>query len=168
MTSGRNKKAMTRQPIRNLDKVQAYLKTVPYGAMKESIKGVTEYVIGDERHGLRHDDPYQQTTCQAVYGRTFESDAQRRKVMAMIKNGEIKIGQRQHVPTEQSKGYGYKLTNHGYGATIENAYPGAHWARVWGGWKNWRSIPKVVQDNLKGAVRHATSRVNAYLRKKGK
>ena len=158
----------SRQPIRNLDKVQAFLKTVPFGAMKIAIVAFTEYVIGNERHGLRHDDPYIPTTRRAVYGQQWESEAQRRYVMAAIKRGEIVLGQRQRMPTEASQGYGYHTTNSGYGATITNTEPGAYWSREWGGWKNWRSALKVIRDNMKGAMRHTTAEVNKYLRQKGK
>lgn len=153
-------------PIKNIDKVTAYLQSVPRGAKKEAIIGIAEYLVGDGSHGLSKDDPYKQTTREAVYGRPFESDRQRRKVMAMIRSGEIVIGQRKYNPTQASEGYGYKLTNGGYGATITNTEEGAHWTRAWGGWKNWRPYMKVVEDNIRGALRHATARVNAVLRKK--
>lgn len=159
---------LRRQPIRNIEKVQAFLKTVPRGGMKIAIIAVVEYIIGDDRHGLKHDDPYGQTTRQAVYGRSFESPEQQAYVMSRIKSGEIKTGQRQHVPTDASKGYGYKSTNDGYGATIENEKPSAYWSREWGGWKNWRSVIEVVNSNIKGAMRSATSKVNQYFREKGK
>ena len=153
-------------PIRGIEKVQAYLRKVPRGAMKVAIPAITEYIIGDGSHGLSHDDPYKQTTRQAVYGRQWESDKQRKYVMAMIKSGEIVLGKRKNSPTNSSKGYTTKITRGGYGATITNSEPSTYWARVWGGWKNWRSYTKVVEDNIKGAMRHATAAVNAFLRSK--
>ncbi|MCP4263654.1 MAG: hypothetical protein GY774_40025 [Planctomycetes bacterium] len=157
-------------PIRNLEKVQAYLKTVPHGTKKIAIEAYTRYLIGLEgapgpgRHGLSRKDPYKQTTRAKVYGQTFESDKQRKYVMAAIKSGEIKKGQRKGHATK-AEGYTYKLTNSGYGATIENKEESAYWSRVWGGWKNWRSVQQVIIDNTKGAMRHATSRINAFLKK---
>jgi len=152
-------------PIRNLKKVQDYLKKLPRGTMKAAIVAITEYIIGNEKHGLRHDDPYKQTTRKKVYGRTFESDKQRKYVMAAIADGRIKIGQRKPNP-DKTRGYGYKLTNNGYNATITNESEGAYWARVWGGWRNWRNVAKVVNANIKGALRHATAEVNKVLNKK--
>lgn len=154
-------------PIRNLDRVIAYLKTVPHGTKRAAVKAIAEYLVGNERHGFRHDDPYRRTTRAAVYGRQWESDAQRAYVMARIREGSIKLGQRARMPTDASKGYGYKLTHGGYGATITNSTEGAYWTRVWEGWKNWRPAMKVVQDNMKGAIRHAVAAVNAALRRKG-
>lgn len=154
-------------PITNIKKVQAFLKRLPHGVKKEAIIGVAEYLVGDGSHGLSHDDPYKRTTRKAVYGRQWESDAQRKYVMAAIRSGEIQLGRRNPNPTAASKGYKYSLTKGGYGATITNDQEGAHWTRIWGGWKNWRSYKKVVQDNIKGAMRHAMARVNAVLRRKG-
>jgi len=158
--------------IRNLDEINAYLRTVQRGVVKVAIEAIAKYMIGEEgapgagRHGLSHDDPYKQTTRAAVYGRTFESDKQRAYVMAAIRSGEIKIGQRSPNPTDASKGYAYKLTNNGYGATITNSQPGAYWSRVWGGWKNWRTIPQVISDNMRGAIRHANAEIKKFLAKK--
>ena len=155
---------LKRQPIRNLEEVQAVLREVPRGAMKVAIIAFTEYIIGDKHHGLSHDDPYRQTTRKAVYGRTFYSDAQRKYVMAAIKDGRIKIGQRSPDPTRASLAYGYDITKGGYGATIKNESPGAYWSREWGGWKNWRSTLQVIKANLKGASRHALSEANKYMK----
>jgi len=155
-------------PIRNIKQVNDFIKTLPRGTIKAGVVAFTEYIIGDGKHGLSKDDPYKQTTRKKVYGRTFESDKQRRYVMAAIKDGRIKIGQRNPDPTRASKGYGYKLTKGGYNATINNTEPGAYWSRVWRGWKNWRPYMKVVTDKMKGAMRAATNAANAIIRKKGK
>jgi len=112
--------------------------------------------------------PYKQTTRKAVYGRQWESDKQRAYVMSKIKSGEIVLGQRQRSPTDASSGYAVKETRGGYGATITNEKPGAFWSRVWNKWPRWRTVNKVVDDNIKGAMRHATARVNAFLRKRGR
>jgi len=164
---------MIKYVIRNVKEVQAYLSTVPRDTVRVAIEAIAKYVIGEEgapgagRHGLMHDDPYKQTTRAAVYGRTFESDKQRAYVMAAIRSGEIKIGQRSPKQTDASQGYGYNLTNNGYGATIKNEKPGAYWSRVWGGWKNWRTIPQVISDNMRGAIRHANTEIKKFLSRKG-
>lgn len=154
--------------VRNLDGVQAFLKSLPRGTMRIALAAFTEYAIGDDSHGLRKDEPYAQTTRKKVYGQTFESDKQRRYVMAALDDGRIKIGQRQQSPTDASQGYGWKETNNGYGAIITNTSPGAYWSRVWGGWKNWRSVPQVVADNMRGGIRHALAMVNVYIKQKAK
>ena len=158
----------TSGPIRNFENVQAFLKDLPHGTKRAAIIALAEYLVGNESHGFSHDDPYKQTTRKAVYGKTFESDAQRRYVMAAIRDGRIKIGVRNPDPTKASRSYGYKLTNNGYGATITNAESGAYWTRVWRGWKNWRETSKVIGDNINGALKHAMAAVNDVLRKRAK
>lgn len=154
--------------VRNEEKVQTFLKEVPRGTVKIGVEAIAEYIVGDSRHGLKHDDPYVQTTREAVYGRPFESDAQRKKVMAMINSGEIKIGQRNPDPTTSGQEWNYVLKNNGYNATLTNESEGAYWARGWGGWKNWRSVEKVISDNIAGALRHAGAKIAEYLRSKAK
>jgi len=155
-------------PIRGLDSVQQFIKALPYRTKREAVIGVAEYLVGDSRHGFRHDDPYRRTTRRAVYGQQWESDAQRRYVMAAIKDGRIKIGQRKNTPTNASSGYRMRLTSNGYGATIYNDEEGAYWSRSWGGWKNWRNNQKVVAANIKGALRAGMAAANRWLKSKGK
>lgn len=151
-------------PVRNIEKVQAFLRKVPHGTKKAAILAILVYLVGNKEHGFRHDNPYKQTTRKKVYGKQWESDAQRRYVMAAIRSGEIVLGRRSPNPTDASKGYGYKLTNGGYGGRITNPAPGAYWSRMWGGWKNWRTATEVIDNNIKGALRSATAKVNAVLR----
>ena len=152
-------------PLRNYKPVAAMLKRIPHGSKKEAVIGIAEYLVGNEQHGFRKDDSYRQTTRAAVYGKQWQSDAQRRYVMAAIRSGEIVLGQRKNTPTDASRGYGYKLTYGGYGATITNDKEGAYWTRIWGGWKNWKNAGEVVTNNIKGAMRHAVARVNRILGK---
>lgn len=84
--------------------------------------------------------------------------------MAAIASGEIVIGRRRNSPTNASQAYGYKITNGGYGAVIENESEGAYWSRKWGGWKNWKSSEKVISENIKGALSNARKMINWYLK----
>jgi hypothetical protein len=152
-------------PIRGIKEVQDFLKNAPRGAVKPALIAIVEYFIGNERHGLKHDDPYKQTTRAAVYGRQWESDKQRRYVMAMIREGKIVLGKRSRNPTDASKGYGYQETKSGYGATITNDQPGAYWTRKWGGWKNWRLYMEVIQANMKGALKEGMKVFNQYIKR---
>jgi hypothetical protein len=43
--------------MRGLDKVQAMLKDRPYGAKKVVLPAVSEYLLGNDAHGLRHYPP---------------------------------------------------------------------------------------------------------------
>jgi len=157
---------MIKITVRNIGIVQAFLKTVPPGVKRESSKAVAEYIVGDAGHGLSHDDPYQQTTRARVYGQQWESDKQRKYVMAKIRSGEIVLGMRRNSPTKASQGYGVTETRNGY--VITNKEPGAYWTRRWNKWPRWKHTNEVIKNNIKGAMRHATAAVNRFLRTKGK
>lgn len=158
-------------PIRNVEKLQAYLRTLPRGTIRTAIRAFTEYIVGDSSHGLAHDDPYHYVSRKAAYGQTFQSDKQRRYVMAMIKSGEITPGVRKNSPTNQSQVYGIQETNGGYGATITNSSEGAYWTRkaqpAQLRMAGWRAYADVVAANVQGALRHAGAAVRSFLQKKG-
>ena len=42
---------------RGFSEVQAMLKDLPYGAKKVVLPAVSEYLLGDDRHGLKHYPP---------------------------------------------------------------------------------------------------------------
>ena len=44
--------------VRNVKAVQDFLKSVPRGAVPVALKAFAEYVLGNDRHGLRHNEPY--------------------------------------------------------------------------------------------------------------
>ena len=125
--------------IQGIAKVKKYLAKVPHGTKKAAIYAIAEYIKGDERHGFSHDNPYRKTTRKAVYGRSFESDAQRRYVMWMIRNG-VWSGQRMRTPTDASDSYEIQITKGGYGANIISNSEGAYYTRIWRGWKTGRVI----------------------------
>ena len=78
--------------VRNLEAVQAFLKSLPHGGIKRVLEAMVIYFIGDASHGLVHYEPYKYITRKQAYGKTFESDKQRRYVMAKIRSGEITPG----------------------------------------------------------------------------
>lgn len=157
---------MLKITVRNIDKVQAFLKTIPRGSKRVATKAFSEYIVGDSRHGLAHDDPYQQTTRKAVYGQQWQSDKQRKYVMAKIRSGEIVLGQRKYSPTQASQGYKVVETRNGY--TITNQKPGAFWTRIWAKWPRWRHENQVIKDSMRGAMQHTTRAVNNFLKLKGR
>ena len=155
---------MIKISVRNIDRVHAFLRTIPQGAKRHASKAFSEYIVGDSRHGLKHDDPYQQTTRKAVYGQQWKSEKQRKYVMGAISRGEIVLGQRKHSPTKASQGYAVSQTRDGY--VIVNKEPGAFWSRVWNKWPRWKHTNEVIKNNMKGAMRHTVGAVNKFLRSK--
>lgn len=165
-------------PLRNVEKLQAFLKTVPRGMVRAAVRAFAEYVIGNSYHGFRHDQPYKYVSRAKAYGKVssdapagYFSKRQFRYVMAKIASGEIKPGQRRNIPTHASGGYEVKETRGGYGASIVNQEAGAYWTRsdkrqprqlTMVGWKR---AAQVVASNAVGAIRHAKAAVARLLKR---
>lgn len=168
--------------VRNVKEIQDYLRTVTRGAMRIALVGITEYIIGNERHGLSHDDPYRYVPRAKVYGNVSTDGApagyfswkQFRYVMAGIASGEIVPGARANSPTESSGAWDYKLSNNGYTAKITNDAASTYWIRDDAGQARqparvgWRKVSKVVEDNMAGAFRHASALVRDWIAKNKK
>lgn len=50
---------MINMKVRNLAGVEKSLKDLPYGAKKVVLPAVSKYLVGDDRHGLKHYPPKQ-------------------------------------------------------------------------------------------------------------
>lgn len=55
--------------VRGIEEVKAMLEEVKHGAKRIAIQAFTDYLIGDDNHGLKHYPPY---TTQKVRARTFQ------------------------------------------------------------------------------------------------
>lgn len=164
--------------LRNDKNIKKALRDITKGALKTAIVALVEYIIGDERHGLKHDDPYKFVSRKRAYGKVSDAPAgyfswEQFRYVAWITEGFTKFG-RKNNPTNSSQSWGYTLTKGGYGATLTNDAPSTKWIR---GEKTqarqpalagWRKVSKVVADNIKGAMRHVGAEVNKYIRSKAK
>jgi len=153
--------------IRNVEKIQAYLKTVPRGTIRAAMEAIAEYIAGDESHGLKHYPGYKYVTRKSAYGMTFFTAKQRRWFWA--NGGPDMIGDNRTGRTADA--WQVNPTNDGYRMSITNNTPGAYFtmhdfgqarqpARV-----GWRKVSEVVQSNLAGALRHANAMVKQFLQK---
>ena len=155
--------------MRNLKPVQDFLTAMPKGTIKVALDAIVVYLIGNESHGLKHDDPYKYVSRKSAYGKTFVSAAQRGYVMARIREGSITPGKANR-SGDAAKGYMYSETNDGYGRTIQNADVGAFYTRDDVGQARqpamvgWRKVSQVIQDNMSGAIRSALSAVNDWIK----
>jgi hypothetical protein len=153
--------------VRNLEKVQEYIKGVPRGSVKAALNALQEYFIGTDRHGLRHAPPYKYVSRARAYGQTFKSEKQRRWFWA--NGGPDMIGNNRTGATEN--GWYGRETNGGYGVTLGNDAPGAYHTQDDAGQAaqpalvGWRKVAQNVADNMAGALRHAQAAVNAFLRR---
>ena len=158
--------------IRNVEAVQSFLRAIPRGAVKVALEAFTDYVIGDESHGLRHADPYKFVTRKSAYGFSFFTDKQRRWFFWALKTGKIDPGSGKRTG-ESTAAWKAVPRNDGYRFTVQNNTAGGYWTRHDKkqarqlGKVGWRKIMTVLVDNYKGGIRHAVAAVKAYLDKKG-
>ena len=158
--------------IRNVEAVQSFLRAIPRGAVKVALEAFTDYVIGDESHGLRHAEPYKFVTRKSAYGFSFFTPKQRRWFFWALKNGKIDPGSGKRTG-ESTAAWKAVPRNDGYRFTVQNNTAGGYWTRHDKkqarqlGKVGWRKIMTVLADNYKGGIRHAVAAVKAYLDKKG-
>jgi hypothetical protein len=153
----------------SIDEVKKFLESIPWGAKGVALKAFTEYIIGNQQHGLIHYPPYKYVTRKAAYGKTFFSDAQRGFVMAKIRSGEITPGASQRTGL-QANSWGYRGESTRF--VIFNTAPGSKFTmgnntqadqpRMVG----WRLIMDVISDNFNGGIRAAQQAVNRWLKEK--
>jgi hypothetical protein len=157
--------------VSGIEKVSAYIKSLPRGVKIVAMRALAEYLLGNQNRGLRHEPPYKIVSRQSAYGQTFFTEKQRRWFFANLAEGNIHPWQdnRTH---DIANGWTVKETDSSWThVTISNDAPGAEWvvglkqarqpAKV--GWRTWS---KTVADNLAGALRSAGAAVNDYLKSK--
>ena len=171
----------TRIDPRQLAAVQKMLSGLPYGALSVVVPAINEYLIGDETHGLMHEASYEYisreqgfpdssfvtSTGKTVYG--YSSQKQFNYVQMAIAKGIITPGveNRNHNLQNSFVTYGDL-----YRQTITNVAPYSKWVigntrqTVMHKMIGWRKVSKNVQDNIKGAFRHAQSALNKWLKAK--
>lgn len=154
---------------RNLEKVQAFLKSIPRGTIREGLRAFTEYILGNEQHGLRHYEPYKHVKPFRSYSLDPEKAArQRRWIFAHL---DI-IGKNNRTGTT-SAAWQMKETRGGYGYTLSNKAPGAKWL-----WSDdyqtrhqkavgHRTLSSKIASNIAGAIRHARAAVKKWLAARG-
>lgn len=161
---------VVRAEIRGLEKVKAFLESVPYGTKGLAVDEVTEYLLGDDRHGLRHYPPTKRVTRKAAYGRTFFSDRQRKWFFAALRSGEL------HLPYARTGelGAGWEKIGDKWRRVIRNKVAYAkhvvsddrqsRMSKKIG----WRTISKNIADNIDGALQRASQAIQRWLKEKGK
>lgn len=168
--------------VRNVAAVQSFLRSVPRGMLKVALEAFTEYIIGNDAHGLKHTEPYKYASRKAAYGVTgatfkngkpvpagYFSKEQYFYVMAKIAKGEITPGTPRPNRGESSKYWRSVPSSNGYQYKILNDKPAQYWARDDIGQPrqiertNLRKVSKVLADNYLGGIRAAVAAVKKYL-----
>jgi hypothetical protein len=168
--------------VRGVEAVQAFMRSVPYGAVKVALKAFSEYVLGDERHGLRHPDPYKYASRARAYGSTgatFENgapvpdgyfSAKQFRYVAAITHGFTDRGP--HRTGESTRAWQAVPRNNGYQYTLKNDTTGGyftrHETRQARQLKNvgWRKVSAVLAANYLGGIKAAIAAVKKFLKTK--
>jgi len=156
--------------VRGLEEVERFLKALPRGTMRAAIKAFSEYILGNEQHGLRHYVPEKRVTRTQAYGRPFQTDKQRRWFFANLKSGELKIPYQRTGKLRDN----WVLQGNEYQKNIKNKLPYAPYVMGIAGQSRmsrkigWKSWIEVVQNNMKGAMRAANQAVARWIKTKGK
>lgn len=159
--------------VRGVDRVQAYLKTVPRGTMRVALDAIARWLIGDSQSGLAHPEPYKYVSRKSAYGVTFFTEKQRRWFFYALKEGLINPGQNNRTgASENAWTYTPQETTGGYKYVITNPTPGAYYTRDDKGQARqpakvgWRKVSAVVKSNMTGALKAARAAVKVYLQSK--
>lgn len=157
---------------------QDYIKRIyPRGTRITAMRAIAEYLIGNERHGLKH-EPAQKVVSRAeAYGKVSDAPpgyfswAQFRYVAKMTN------GFKENIPYDRThelaNAWEQRETDDWRRVALLNETPGSEWvvgdkqarqpALV--GWRKWRDV---VASNYKGAIRAAQQSVNRLLKEKRK
>jgi hypothetical protein len=158
----------TKKTIKNLDKLKTFLQSIPKKHVKDVIAAFAEYLLGNDRHGLRHYEPYKYVKRKSAYGVTFFTDKQRRWFWA--NGGPDMIGNNRTGAT--AKAWEYKAVKGGMGFELSNATAGGIYTRSdklqarQPAKVGWRKVSAVIDNNIKGALRHAIAAFNKILKGK--
>lgn len=155
--------------IRGIEAVQSFIRAVPQGVKKVALEAFSNYVVGNERHGLRHADPYKYVTRKSAYGVSFFTVKQRKWFFWALSTGQIDPGSGKRTG-ESTAAWKVMPINNGYNYRIENNTTGGFYtrhdtrqARQLGN-VGWRKTMVVLAANYIGGIRAAIIAVNKYLK----
>jgi hypothetical protein len=157
---------MDEQPVISIkiggqEAVQRFLETVPRGTIKVAMAAISEYILGDDRHGLRYEPARVNHGTGNKY--KWNSEKQRRAFFATKgfgggipskRTGKMKEGWR--VSVDPYRTTIYNRVRYAQFVVGDNQQRG-HKA------DKWRHVAQIVQDNLHGAFRSARSAVGKWI-----
>ena len=152
--------------VRGIEELDRFLKALPRGTMKAAIAAMSEYMLGDSTHGLRHYPPRRTHGAGNKY--RWRSEKQRRAFFATKGFGR-------GIPSRRTGDLsrGWQASVDPYRKTLFNRLPYAKY--VMGDSQQrghttdgWRKLAKVVMDNMKGGMLRARQAVKRWIDNKGK
>lgn len=158
--------------VRGIDKLEKFLRKLPYGAKKIALKAFAEYVVGNERHGLRHDEPQRYISRARAGYKTSQAQMRYFFAVGILENVGGKIVLNHYKRTgETAAAWNYHAVNE-WQYRLVNPKIGAYYTRDNDGQTRQhalagrRTVARVVADNFKSAIRHAQAAINKWLKGK--
>jgi len=148
--------------VRGLEQVKKFISDLPRKVRGLATEAAAEYLIGDDRHGLKHypswkrlfrHDVYKDVYFTAkdghkVYG--FSSLRQLRKVAAIMN---------EKPPSEANRTFAYKnswnVQGNGVKTVIYGTLPHEKWVDRFSKKIGWRSVSDIISTNYRGAIQAA-------------
>jgi len=152
--------------IRGIEEINSFFKSLPRGTMKAAIAAFTEYLLGDERHGLRHAPPRRTHGPMNPY--RWQTEKQRKAYFASNGFGG-------GIPSRRTGAInaGWQASKEPYRKTVFNRLNYAKY--VMGDRQQtghlvdgWRKVAKVITDNMRGGMQKARAAVADWIKTRGK
>jgi len=152
--------------IRGVEEINNFFKSLPHGTMKAAIAAFTEYLLGDDSHGLRHAPPRRTHGPGNPY--KWQSEKQRKAYFASNGFGG-------GIPSRRTG-----AVNRGWQASVDpyrkTVFNRLNYARYVMGARQqmghavdgWRKVAKVIADNMKGGMLRARQAVARWIKDRGK
>jgi hypothetical protein len=162
-----------RYRVIGVEKVKEFVMSLPRGIKAEAMRAISEYIVGDERHGLKHDINYKYVPRRAI-GKVSEAPAgyyswrQFGYVHWALSHGVMKIG-RANSPTLMSQSWKWEQKNSQWDRTeIKGALPFDRFPARHNRLAGWRHYTEVISTNITGAIQAGQRAVNEWLKSKKK
>lgn len=151
---------------RGIEELKEYLAILPRGVKIAAMRAFSEYIVGDDSHGLKH-EPSQKTHGPGNPYQ-WQSDRQRKAFFASDGFGQGIPTERTHegvnswIVTEQDSNWTQVKIEGG------NVFVQGDWQQRGHAADGWRKYADVIKTNTAGALRAAIIAVREWIARKGK
>lgn len=160
--------------IKNLKEIREYIESLPRGIKIAAMEAYTEYILGNEKRGLRHEPKEKFVKRSVAYGKVSDAPDgyfswKQFRYVAWKTKGFTEKYKRTH---EMASSWQMTTQNSDWTrVSIENKKEGSEW--VFGdnqarqlGLVGWRKYVDVIASNATGAMNAAVRAVEKWLAKK--
>src|SRR5574340_1214513 len=120
------------------------------------MREIAKYILGNDARGLRHEPEYKVVSRKAAYGKTFQSDAQRRWFFGALDQGEINPWTNNRTHAIKTGWEASESSSDWNRFRVQNDAEGVEWVMGEGQARQpalvgWRKAMDVISTNLRGA-----------------